>query len=451
MDRFLGFVGLFLVAATTASGEPAKSDNMEPFPTPSTKKGLQVQMVDDALALGVRHAALNVDLTGLIDPAAEEASFRWQQGGKTYTFRRDVVERLDALVRPLSEQGVVVYLILLTYASGDTERDRLMLHPAYARGERQTGPIAMFNIASDEGRGWLAAACAFLADRYSNGRSEHGRVWGYIAGNEVNSHWFWANMGRAPLAEVVDAYERSVRIIHSAVRQSSAQARVYISLEHCWAERYAGGDADQAVPGRDFLTAFAALVRKRGDFDWHLAHHPYPEPLTDCRFWLDRKNAPQSADAKVVTFRNLEVLVDFLGRDEMRWQGAPRRVILSEQGFHADRGRAGELNQAAAYALAYHKVEQMPQIDAFILHRHVDHAHEGGLRLGLWTNQRGTVATPDRKRPIYDVFRAAGTADQEAAFAFALPIVGAATWDEALANLKDDSPRSAAGNSPDRE
>jgi hypothetical protein len=451
IGKFLGLIALLLIVGTATSEEPSKQRNAAPFPTPSTKKGLQVQMVDDALALGIRHAALNVDLTRLIDPAAEEGSFRWEHAGKTYALRRDAVERLDALVRPLSDQGVVVYLILLTYASGDAERDRLMLHPAYARGEKQTGPIAMFNVTSDEGRGWLAATSAFLADRYSKHDGEHGRVWGYIAGNEVNSHWFWANMGRTSLAEVVNAYERGVRIIHSAVRQSSAQARVYISLEHCWAERYAGGDETQAVPGRDFLTAFAALVRERGDFDWHLAHHPYPEPLTDCRFWLDRENAPQSPDAKVVTFRNLEVLVDFLAREELQWRGTPRRVILSEQGFHAARGREGELNQAAAYALAYHKVDHLPQIDAFILHRHVDHAHEGGLRLGLWTNRRGTVATPDRKRPIYEVFSAAGTAEQEKEFAFALPVLGAATWDEALANLRIDSPQSEAKKSADRD
>src|SRR5688572_11605986 len=40
-----------------------------PFPTPSSKKGLQVQMVDDALALGVKHAALNVNLAQLLDPS----------------------------------------------------------------------------------------------------------------------------------------------------------------------------------------------------------------------------------------------------------------------------------------------------------------------------------------------------------------------------------------------
>ncbi len=37
----------------------------ERFPRAASKKGLQVQMVDDAIALGVKHAALNVDLAAV--------------------------------------------------------------------------------------------------------------------------------------------------------------------------------------------------------------------------------------------------------------------------------------------------------------------------------------------------------------------------------------------------
>lgn len=425
---------LSLLGSLLAAAEP----NADPFPTPDSKKGLQVQMTEDALALGIRHAALNVNLTQLIDPAGKEDSPRWTSDGQTFAFSAAVVADLDRRVKPLSDEGVVVYLILLPYASGDPARDSLMLHPAYDAKGKNAGPIGMFNIVSPEGRAWLTAACEFLAARYSPADAPHGRVWGYIAGNEVNSHWFWANMGRAAPEQVVAAYEQSARQIHAAVRKASVHARVYLSLEHCWAERYAGGDEQQAMPGRELLTAFAALARKNGDFDWHLAYHPYPEPLTDCRFWRDRKHSPQSADARMVTFRNLEVLVQQLETPELQWQGKSRRVILSEQGFHCLDGRRGEREQAAAYALAYVKVDQLPAIDAFILHRHVDHAHEGGLKLGLWTNKPGTVATPDRQRQMYQVFKAAGSPEQEQAFSFALPVIGAKTWQDALEDLRKD-------------
>jgi hypothetical protein len=403
--------------------EPAKLPN---------KKGLQVQMIDDALALGIHHAALNLDVTRLVDPVARPTSIKWKSGGREFYFNERVVADLDHRVKPLSEAGVVVYVILLPYASGDVARNTLMVHPAYARGGKDTGPIGMFNIATPEGIAWLTAASEFLAHRYCGPQTPQGRVWGFIVGNEVNSHWYWANMGRATLAQVVEAYEKSVRIVHTAVRAVSTEARVYLSLEHFWAKRYPAGDEQQSVPGRALLEAFAKLARQKGDFDWHLAYHPYPEPLTDPRFWLDQKNAPQSPDATTITFRNLEVLSRYLDQADMHWKGKPRRVILSEQGFHSTNRRNGEQVQAAAYALAYTKVAGMPGIDAFILHRHVDHAQEGGLRLGLWTNKPGTMATPERKRPMYEVFRAAGTPEQEKAFGFALPIVGAKSWPEAL-------------------
>lgn len=431
---FQGLLACLLCVFTVSLS--AAEPNADPFPTPATKKGLQVQMIDDALALGVGHAALNLNLTALVDPTNNPSSVRWTSGGKEFAFSLPVVEDLDRRVKPLSDNGVVVYLILLTYASNDPARDALMLHPAYARGQKDTGPIGMFNVTSDDGIAWLTAAMEFLAARYSGHNADQGRVWGYIAGNEVNSHWYWSNMGHATLDEVVTTYEKSVRLIHTAVRKSSTHARVYLSLEHYWAKRYPAGTETQSVPGRDFLQAFAALARKQGDFDWHLAHHPYPEPLTDCRFWKDRKHSPHSPDAEVVSFRNLEVLCDFLATEPMTFQGKPRRVIFSEQGFHCDNRKTGERDQAAAYALAYVNVARLDLVDAFILHRHVDHSGEGGLNLGLWTNKPDSIATPDRKRQMYDVFLAAGTANQDKVFEFALPVFGAKTWDEAIELLK---------------
>jgi len=347
------------------------------------------------------------------------------------------VEHLDEQVKQLSDNGVVVYLILLPYASGDPDRDAIMLHPNYARGKKNTGPIAMFNTTTREATAWLAATVEFLAARYS-GATEHGRVWGYIAGNEANSHWFWANMGLASAEEVVEAYERGVRTIHSAVRTASANARTYISLEHSWARRYAGGNSRQCIAGRTFLDSFAALARENGDFDWHVAYHPYPEPLTECRFWLDTTHSVHRTNSPVVSFRNLQVLTQYLRQDELLWEGRRRRVILSEQGFHCSDRPDAEREQAAAFALAYKAVSLFDGIDAFILHRHVDHADEGGLRLGLWTNKAGAICSPDHKRLLYDVFRAAGTAEEDKQFEFALPILKGKNWMEVLQQLAED-------------
>ncbi len=423
-------------SAGAAGGDPAGADAahpagsaaaFDPFAGVASKKGLQVQMADDAIALGVRHAAVNLDLCGLIAPAATAADdviVHHHEGGE-FRFWREAVEDHDRRIRELTDHGMLVYAILLAYRHADDAVNRLLIHPRCdpAAPNRLGG----FNTATEEGRRWLAACGDFLAGRWSLPAAPRGRVVGYIVGNEVNSHWFWSNCGRMSLEDFTAAYEPAVRIVHAAVRRQAAWPRVYLSLEHHWTIRFAAADADQAFPGRPFLEAFARLARQRGDFDWHVAFHPYPENLFEPRFWHDR-TATAADDTPRITFRNLPVLTRFLDRPELRHRGRARRVILSEQGFHTPDGPDGEAVQAAAYCLAHRLVRDQPGIDAFILHRHVDHAEEGGLRLGLWTRRPDSIATPDRPKRIHACFRAADTPDQAEAFAFARAIVGPDAW-----------------------
>lgn len=110
----------------------------------------------------------------------------------------------------------------------------------------------------------------------------------------------------------------------------------------------------------------------------------------------------------------------------MQSGGKPRRLILSEQGFHAGDTAESERVQAAAFALAYHRLSQIPAVEAFILHRQADHPGEGGLKLGLWaSNADGQTR---RKRMIWDVLRAADTPEWPQAVQFALPIIGMKNW-----------------------
>jgi hypothetical protein len=416
---------LGLLALTFSAS--AQSRYTEPFPVVVSKKGIQVQMVDDALALGIKHATFNVNLTALADSRGDTNNPSWQFEGRIYHFKRAYLESLDRQIKGVSERGVVVYLILLTYASGDEELNRLMLHPRY--GAAAPNKLGAFNTVTDDGRRWFTAMLEFLAERWSRPNRAHGRVAGYILGNEVNSHWWWSNMGRVTMTEFADAYLRTARLAHGAIRRQASWARLYLSLEHHWGMRYPAGDERQSFPAREFLDYFARRAKEQGDFDWHVAFHPYPENLRNPRFWND-KTATPGADTKRITFKNIEVLTEYLRRPELLHHGQPRRIILSEQGFDLPKSADGEAVQAAAFCYAWKLVEQQDGIDAFILHRHVDHAKEGGLRLGLWSNKPGSIADPDRKRRIYECFRAADTPEWRQAFEFALTIVGLKTWDE---------------------
>jgi hypothetical protein len=402
-----------------------------PFPKAASKKGLQVQMVDDALALGIKHAALNVNFSQMIDLGRRTNSPVWSTDGQSIHFHRSYIESLDRQVRPLTEAGVVVSLILLAYQSGDPGLNRILLHPDYDKAAPNR--LGAFNTVTAEGVLHFRACVEFLAHRFGDPSLYRGRVANFILGNEVNSHWFWANRGRVSMEIFVEDFLRTARIAATALRKISSSARLYLSLEHHWNVRYAGGDAEQAFAGRPFLDYFSRRAREQGDFDWHLAFHPYPENLFEPRTWND-KSATTNDNTPRITFKNLEMLTRYMNRPEMLYRGQPRRIILSEQGFHTPDKPEGELWQAAAYAYAYYKAANLPGIDSFILHRHVDHGAEGGLNLGLWTRNRNarSAAEPAKRKLSYEVFKAADTVDWRRAFEFARPVIGIQNWEEIL-------------------
>lgn len=397
-----------------------------PFPDQPNKKGLQVQMVDDALALGIHHAAINVSYGSLFDlaggPGAEP--FTWE--GRTWFINGGYVKSLDRQIQPLSEKRVAVYLIILAYPTKDPAKDSLLLHPAAKADGKYS--IAAFNTATPDGIALYRALTAFLAQRYSND-GPHGRVCGYIIGNEVNSQWMWYNLGRMPVDKAAAEYEKAVRGAHEVIRQFSANARCYLSFDHHWTASMPGISDQESYPTRTFLEHFARIAKERGDFAWHLAHHPYPDDLGNPRTWLD-KDAWPTDNSPHITFKNLEVACRWNLRPELLWQGQPRRIILSEQGLHCLATPDGEQLQAAGFAYVWEKVSRLDGIDALIWHRHVDHAHEGGLRLGLWSFKPGTISEPYKKRQFYDLFLKAGTPAWPEAATFALPITGLKSWDE---------------------
>jgi hypothetical protein len=350
--------------------------------------------------------------------------FQWE--GRTWFINEEYARSLDRQIAPLSGKGVAVYLILLAYPTKDPAKDALLLHPAARADGKYT--ISAFNTATPDGLALYRALTAFLAQRYSTD-GPHGRVWGYIIGNEVNSQWMWYNLGNMPVDQAASEYEKAVRAAHEVIRQHSAHARCYLSFDHHWTASMPGISDQESYPTRTFLGHFARLARERGDFAWHVAHHPYPDDLGNPRTWLD-KAAWTTDDSPHITFKNLEVACQYQKRPELLWQGQPRRIILSEQGLHCLDTPDGEQLQAAGFAYVWEKVIRQDGIDALIWHRHVDHAQEGGLRLGLWSFKPGTISEPDKKRQFYDLFLKAGSPAWSEAAAFALPVTGLKSWDE---------------------
>jgi len=438
-DRLYSKFQLIEPGTGEALGDPRFVDDLDgigawdfDMPWPKSIKGVTCPVdVDDLIALGVKYTDTNVMLPSLIDWRSDAPQETWEVDGQKIGINLSYVRHFDEQIKRMNEAGINVTLILLNGIPQAPEPGNPLLNP---RSDLARAPMHLgaFNVTDEQGLLHYRAAMEYLAHRYSDPSGKHGWVSGYVIGNELQAHWVWHNTGRIALEDLARDYSRQLRIAWLATRRFHSKVRVYASMEHHWTTRH---DADplKAVRGDRLLEELNSIGKAGGDFGWHLAFHPYPENLGNPRFWED-KTAALGFDTPRITFKNLEVLPAYLGQERFLYKGNPRRVLLSEQGLHCPGGPEGERVQAAAYAYAYHKISHMPQIDAFILHRHVDHRGEGGLRLGLWTcKQDGpNPCAPERKRLIWDVFRLADTDDWEKAFEFAKPIIGIDSWDETL-------------------
>ncbi len=415
------------VRYVTTLGAISKVDFV--YPASSTLKGLQVNMVDDALKLGVGHAALNLNQGNIARLAPGAHTLTYTMDGRPFYFDEQVLRDFDRELKALSDHGVVVTLILLNsqkWAGIEMTPDvrETLLHPDYD----PEGFISQFNIVTAEGLAHYKAFVEFVAERYTRPDQRYGRACGFIIGNEVDAGWVWCNAGEKPLEEYVRQHAIALRTAFYAARKKYARARVYLSLTHYWNLSHLENPL-RTYKGRDIVETLAARCQREGDFDWSLAYHPYPQDLFHADFWNDDQ-AIDSFDTPRITFRNLQVLASYFSQPHLCHHGRQRHIILSEQGFHSDENEKSETIQAAAYAFAYWKVLHTPGIESFILHAHVDNRDEFDLNLGIWRRDKSAASAnaPGTPKPVYAIFRDIDGPRQTEIFDWAKLIVGDANW-----------------------
>ena len=392
------------------------------------KKGLTCILdMRDAVALGIQQANQNIDIGGLIDWQSTAPAQSFELEGRRIGLRPPAVAALDRDLLAMHAAGIRVTGILLNYVNAHTPRHSPLLHPLTDPATVAAGPSA-FNTATAEGLLYYRAILHWLVERYTRPDAKFGRLGGLVIGNEVQSHWTWYHLGAVKAEVLLREYYTALRAADLATRSLHADFPIYLSLEHHWTLP-ASDDSLKGITGVEVLRGVSERARREGDFPWNVAQHPYPENLGDPRFWRDQ-SAPLRFDAPRLTFHNLEVLPAFLRQPEFLYEGRARRIALTEQGFHCPPGAEGEALQAAAFALAWKKVQALPGIESFLYHRHVDHPHEDGLHCGVREHDGSpNILGIGRPRKIWEVMQKAGTAGEDDAFAFALPMVGRTSWE----------------------
>lgn len=397
------------------------AENQLPFPEKESKKGL---LLDPAMLntpklseLGVKHAIYNIPLSLLMgettDPQYPTVEYRFR--GRTYYFNGATVAFYDVLFTYLTNQDMTSTAIILNDWDDDYPE---MIHPL-AREKTKGAYYYALNTAEEEGCRRIEAVASFLASRYATG--EHGFVSRWVIANEINQHHVWNYMDTDDVSYYGAEFEKSMRIFYNAVKSRYSNARIYFSVDHDWNTN--DGSKSGYFNARDVVAAVNEAASAKGNYDWGLALHPYPDPLTRVNYWTG--DYDQTLDSPVLTVMNLNVVTDFLNQEAyLDREGNVRSMTITELGFSS---ATGEKLQAAAFAYCYYIVEANPYIDAFMMNRQTDAWEE--LRQGL---AFGIYDTDQEPKYIYDVFKYIDT-DQASEYTdFMLKILGAKSLEEAL-------------------
>lgn len=437
-DRLLSRWQLIRVSASgeiEALSQARHADGIasrRPVPPPSrpkTKKGLggwnAGRIPGELDDLGISAVTVNVPIHTLVSPDAGPGTrpFRWQ--GRTWHAREAALKDHDATFLEAARRGATVSAILLVAnpARNSSPLVERLAHP----DATPEGIYAMPDVASEEGAALYGAILHLMAERWSHADGRHGRIHHWIVHNEVDAGRVWTNAGEKGPAAYMDLYQRSLRLVDLIVRQYDPHARAFISLTHHWAH--------PGNPGwygsRRMLELLARFCRAEGDFPWALAHHPYPQDLFNPRTWEDTE-ATFGFDTAKITPRNLEVLDAWMRRDEMRYRGETRLVHLSENGFNSrDYSPERLAEQAAGMAYAWKKISGLGTIGAWHYHNWIDHPDEGGLRIGL-RKFAADANDPLGRKPVWHLYKALATPEEDRASAPFLGTIGIGSWDEAI-------------------
>lgn len=395
--------------------------NRDDYPKTRSKKGLLLdpQMVGTPYLeeLNLQHAIYNIPLSLIVGETTDDRfpTISYPYKGKEYQFDGAVIASYDYLFDYLSDNEILATAIILN--DWDEEHPEL-IHPL-ARNENADAYYYAFNTAQEEGCLYLEAIASFLTDRYAG--DGHGLVSSWVIANEINQNKTWNYMDTDDIVLYAAEFEKALRIFYTAAKRNYAGAKVYFSVDHEWND--SDNDNTDHFNGKELIESINSIARQKGNYDWGLAIHPYPDPLTRVNYWTESYD--KSMDAPLLTLMNLSTTTDFMSQEEyLDRDGDVRSITVTELGFTS---ASGEKLQAAAFAYCYYIIDANPYVEAFMMNRQTDAPEElrQGLAFGIYERDRTS-------KYIREVFRYIDTDEADRYTDFMLNIVGADSLEEAL-------------------
>lgn len=360
--------------------------------------------------LGIHQVVYNMDVDEICSAYGVSGAVPYNYNGQTYYFNGARLADYDSTVKGFNNRGIQVTMVLLNGGQNPYASD--LIHPL-AKEDDFSCPGYALNVKDAAGTNHLKAIAAFLAQRY-DGTNGCGQVDNWIVGNEVNARTSWWYTNSTSLDFNVNIYVKAFRIIYNEMKSMNANVRIYNSIDQEWNRKSNPG----SFLAKEYLDQFNYYINREGNIDWGLSYHPYNSPLYDPYAW----NGPavwvkNNLSTPYITMQNIDILINYMHQKQfLNPDGDVRSISLAEIGYTSS---FGTKEQEASIAYGYLKAASLPDVDAFILFRQTDDAHEMESNLAL-----GLYDISGNKKPAFDIYRDLGTANEAAAKARASEIIG---------------------------
>lgn len=360
--------------------------------------------------LGIHQVVYNMDVDEICSAYGVSGAVPYNYNGQTYYFNGARLADYDSTVKGFNNRGIQVTMVLLNGGQNPYASD--LIHPL-AKEDDFSCPGYALNVKDAAGTNHLKAIAAFLAQRY-DGTNGCGQVDNWIVGNEVNARTSWWYTNSTSLDFNVNIYVKAFRIIYNEMKSMNANVRIYNSIDQEWNRKSNPG----SFLAKEYLDQFNYYINREGNIDWGLSYHPYNSPLYDPYAW----NGPavwvkNNLSTPYITMQNIDILINYMHQKQfLNPDGDVRSISLAEIGYTSS---FGTKEQEASIAYGYLKAASLPDVDAFILFRQTDDAHEMESNLAL-----GLYDLNGNKKPAFDIYRDLGTANEAEAKERASEIIG---------------------------
>ena len=397
--------------------------------------------------LGASHTVINFPIETLIHPnelfedgvevpleisEQDKAKYiEFVSNGKTYYFKKNLVEQWDKEIKDYYSQGSQITAIIVARPNSNEEQfpQKFTYAPYSTQGTKMMG----LNTSNSYGFNYYVALIEFLANRYSENNFAKGYISNYVIGNEIDyaKDYNRISAKQASLDTYMEEYSRLMRLCNLATRKYSKNITVAFPTTQAWAQRGYTliGDQVQAYVPKQMIEWLNVKTKMEGDYNWGLSPHVYGYHLPQAGvYYLDTYKNPKtilgSGDmvgginagmtndyntTSKITFSNLELLDDYLNQDSLKYGDTARSVYLTESGvssFWNGEPYGGENIQAATIASVYYKISQLDSIKSFSYYRAFDNKTEADAYalFGLLKSDYKENATYEAK-PAYEVYK----------------------------------------------